>query len=78
MTPPSTTPTTVDLRAPGDLLAATPQLLGFRPTDSVLVIGHRAPTGTRIGAVLRADLPPPGDEPDLARRLRNPLAHDAV
>jgi hypothetical protein len=48
----------VNLKEPGQLLAATPQLLGFRPAESVVLIGHAAPRGNRIGLVLRGDLPP--------------------
>ncbi len=53
----ATGPTPVSLRDPAQLLAALPCVLGFRPADSVVLIGHRPP-GTRMGLVLRADLPP--------------------
>lgn len=77
MTTPSTAGTVkVDLRNPGQLLAAIPHLLGFRPADSVLVIGHRGETGNRIGNVLRADLPNPDEDVALAVRLRTPLLYD--
>lgn len=67
MTTPSTAGTVkVDLRNPGQLLAAIPHLLGFRPADSVLVIGHRGGTGNRIGNVLRAICRTP------TRRSRSP------
>lgn len=66
----------VDLRNPGQLLAAIPHLLGFRPSESVLVIGHRGANGDRIGNVLRADLPPPGEDAALAVRLRTPMLYD--
>ena len=49
--------TPVSLRDPAQLLAALPCVLGFRPENSVVLIGHRPP-GTRMGLVLRADLPP--------------------
>ncbi|EID55655.1 DUF4192 domain-containing protein [Saccharomonospora xinjiangensis] len=68
----------VDLRDPGDLLAATPHLLGFEPSDSVLLVGHRGTEGTRIGNIVRADLPPPGSETALARQLLGPLARESV
>jgi hypothetical protein len=48
----------VNLRDPAQLLAALPYLLGFRPENSVVLLGHRPPNGNRIGLVLRADLPP--------------------
>lgn len=74
-TSPSATDT-VDLRTPGQLLAALPHLLGFHPAGSVLVLGHQSPDGNRIGNVLRADLPPPGNAQDLALQLCTPLAGD--
>ncbi|MEU6646799.1 DUF4192 domain-containing protein [Saccharomonospora sp. NPDC046836] len=73
-TSPTTGATTVDLRAPGQLLAATPHLLGFHPSDSVLVITHTGQAGNQIGHLLRADLPAPGDEFDLALLMRMPVA----
>jgi hypothetical protein len=45
------------LRNPADLLASLPYLLGFRPSESLVLLGHRTP-GTTLGLVLRADLPP--------------------
>lgn len=45
------------LTDPAQLIAALPYLLGFTPADSVVLLGHRPP-GTRIGLILRADLPP--------------------
>ncbi|MCU1680711.1 MAG: hypothetical protein JWQ81_1450 [Amycolatopsis sp.] len=50
--------TRINLRDPGQLLAAIPYVVGFRPADSVLLIGHRPPRGTLIGLVVRGDLPP--------------------
>ncbi len=41
---------------PGEVVAALPGLLGFRPHESVVVIALRA--GGRIGLTARADLPP--------------------
>ncbi|WP_326569701.1 DUF4192 domain-containing protein [Amycolatopsis rhabdoformis] len=62
-TPPGTARTL--LTDPAQLIAALPYLLGFTPADSVVLLGHRPP-GTRIGLILRADLPP-----------RDLLAHQA-
>ena len=59
----------VSLRDPAQLLAALPCVLGFRPENSVVLIGHRPP-GTRIGLVLRADLP----SKSLRRRQADALA----
>ena len=54
-------PTTVlRLREPGDLVAAVPHLVGFVPTDSlVLAALHDVDGRPRLGAVVRVDLPPP-------------------
>ncbi|WP_197322031.1 DUF4192 domain-containing protein [Saccharomonospora sp. NB11] len=84
MTPSSTTDSQtadrapIDLRDPGELLAATPHLLGFDPAESLVLVGHRGRTGVRIGNIVRADLPSPGDETALARHLLGPLTHDSV
>ncbi|MBB1153709.1 MULTISPECIES: DUF4192 domain-containing protein [Amycolatopsis] len=45
------------LSNPADLIASLPYLLGFRPEESLVLLGHRVP-GTTIGLMLRADLPP--------------------
>ncbi|MEU8637374.1 DUF4192 domain-containing protein [Amycolatopsis sp. NPDC048633] len=59
----------VDLRSPAQLLAALPYLIGFRPANSVVLLGHRAPAGNRLGLVLRGDLPPRADRAHQARAL---------
>jgi hypothetical protein len=48
------------LRTPADVLAAVPYLLGFHPTDSLVVLGLRA---ARLVFSVRGDLPPPGTPP---------------
>ncbi|MBK1788348.1 DUF4192 domain-containing protein [Prauserella cavernicola] len=74
MTTSSTTGvTSVDLRTPGQLLAALPHLVGFLPVDSLVAVVHNGASANRVGCVLRADLPPPGAELELAHRLRTPL-----
>ncbi|MFC5951756.1 DUF4192 domain-containing protein [Pseudonocardia lutea] len=50
------------------LLAAVPVLIGFRPRDSLVLIGTGGPRGRRVGLTLRVDLPPP-DEPELVAAL---------
>jgi hypothetical protein len=60
----------INLRDPGQLIAATPYLIGFRPADSVLLIGHSPPRGTLVGLVVRGDLPP--------AHLRVPQAENLV
>ncbi|RSD22779.1 DUF4192 domain-containing protein [Amycolatopsis eburnea] len=64
----------VDLRDPALLLAALPYLIGFRPAKSVVLLGHRAPDGDRVGLVLRADIPRREDRTRQARALAPRLA----
>lgn len=64
----------VDLRSPAQLLAALPYLIGFRPGKSVVLLGHRAPAGNRLGLVLRGDLPRREDRARQARVLAPKLA----
>ncbi|HEX6075419.1 MAG TPA: DUF4192 family protein, partial [Micromonosporaceae bacterium] len=46
------------LRSASDLLAAVPYLIGFHPSDSLVLVGF----GDRMVRFLaRADLPEPGD-----------------
>ncbi|WP_329049813.1 DUF4192 domain-containing protein [Amycolatopsis sp. NBC_01488] len=61
----------VDLRSPAQLLAALPYLIGFRPANSVVLLGHR---GHRLGLVLRGDLPRPEDRARQALALPPRLA----
>lgn len=50
------------LHDPGELVAAVPHLLGFRPVASlVLVAVHGTGRRRRLGVLARADLPAPGD-----------------
>ncbi|MCL2581263.1 MAG: DUF4192 domain-containing protein [Streptosporangiales bacterium] len=57
----------VRVSGPASLLALVPHLLGFQPTDSVVVIGTAPPTG-QIRLTLRYDLPDPPDE-EIAREI---------
>jgi hypothetical protein len=60
------------LRDPVDLLAAVPFLLGYHPSDSVVVVGvHRQAHLLSV----RYDLPPPGADPDeyLGTRIADPV-----
>src|SRR5262245_25458318 len=50
-----TDPSLLTLRGPADLVAAVPLLLGFHPTDSIVVVSLCGPR-RRIGLTLRADL----------------------
>jgi hypothetical protein len=47
------------LRKPGELIAAIPTLLGFRPTDSVILVTFTGDTHRLLAAVLRSDIPGP-------------------
>ena len=49
----------VRISDPGEVAAALPHLLGFRPEESVVVVGLGGPSGGRVGLTVRADLPPP-------------------
>ncbi|MFF0494383.1 DUF4192 domain-containing protein [Nocardia sp. NPDC004068] len=57
---------------PGELLAAIPALLGFYPTDSLVLVMLKPsddPSRLQVGAVARHDLPVPGNPlRDLARQ----------
>lgn len=59
------------LRDPGDLIAAVPHLLGFHPSDSVVLLVVR---DHDVTMTLRMDLPPPGVRHRVAARLIEPLA----
>lgn len=52
-------PATVSLSDPGDLIAATPVLLGFVPRSSLVAMALGGASGRRLGLTLRIDLPPP-------------------
>jgi Domain of unknown function (DUF4192) len=52
-------PATVSLSNPGDLIAATPVLLGFVPRSSLVAMSLGGASGRRLGLTLRIDLPPP-------------------
>jgi hypothetical protein len=50
-------PFTVRLSEPGDIAAALPHLLGFRPRESLVAVSLRGSTGRRLGLTARVDLP---------------------
>jgi hypothetical protein len=54
------------LRSPADLLAAVPYLLGFHPTNSVVLLAQR---GKRVIFQARTDAPEPGEIDQLAGYL---------
>jgi len=66
-TPPETRPT-LRLRGSTDMLDAVPHLLGFVPTDSLVVVGVVGPR-SRVGPALRLDLGNPREDRELARHV---------
>ncbi|TCB92741.1 DUF4192 domain-containing protein [Micromonospora zingiberis] len=54
------------VRSPADLIAAVPYLLGFHPTDSVVVV---AMSGSRVVFAARGDLPGDVDHGEAARHI---------
>jgi hypothetical protein len=65
----------LSLRAPADVLAAIPYLLGFVPADSVVVLGLKA---KKITFQVRVDLPAPGDVREFARSVAPIVARQRV
>jgi len=66
----------VRMSDPGEIAAALPQLLGFRPRESVVLVGLSAPDGGRLGLTVRADIPPPEHAAALARTLARSIGTD--
>jgi hypothetical protein len=66
----------VRISDPGEVAAALPHLLGFRPEESVVVVGLGGPSGGRVGLTVRADLPPPQHAVPLASALARGIATD--
>ena len=52
-------PYKVSLTDPGEIAAALPVLLGFRPRESVVLVSLTGPRGVRVGLTVRGDIPPP-------------------
>ncbi|MBV8933234.1 MAG: DUF4192 domain-containing protein [Kutzneria sp.] len=63
----------VRLRDLGELVAGVPALLGFHPAESLVAIALGGRARSRIGLVLRADLPPPERHRELVRQLLTPV-----
>jgi hypothetical protein len=61
--------TSVRISDPGEIAAALPQLLGFRPRESVVMIGLTGPAGRRVGLCARVDIPPAEHAAVVARAL---------
>jgi hypothetical protein len=69
-------PYRVRISDPGEIAAGLPQLLGFRPVESVVVISLRGPSGRRVGLTVRADIPPAEHAGALARALTRSIRTD--
>ncbi|MET0135836.1 MAG: DUF4192 domain-containing protein [Kibdelosporangium sp.] len=65
--------TRIKLRDPGDLIAAVPYLLGFRPEESLVLAAHTGPSGEDVQLCVRADLPDPANYGTLAEQLKLPV-----
>lgn len=52
--------TTIRLRGPADIISVLPYHLGYRPTDSLVLV---CISGGQFGLVARSDLPPPTVDP---------------
>jgi hypothetical protein len=73
-TPPENTePTEVRITDSGALIATLPYLLGFRPADSIVVVGLSSGERAVVTGVLRADLPDPAVAKLAAAALVLPL-----
>ncbi|NIH79419.1 DUF4192 domain-containing protein [Amycolatopsis viridis] len=59
----------VRISDPGELVAAVPHLLSFRPGPSVILLNHSRGRERRIIPVIRADLPGEPHERDVVREL---------
>jgi uncharacterized protein DUF4192 len=69
--PPSPAGGRYDVRIsdPGEVAAALPHLLGFRPRESVVLLALGGTSGSRVGVTVRADIPSPAGRPEVARDL---------
>lgn len=62
-------PYPVSLADPGEIAAGLPMLLGFRPRESVVLVGLTGPRGVRVGLTVRGDIPPPEHGATMAGEL---------
>jgi hypothetical protein len=69
-------PIGVRIRDTGEIAAALPHLLGFRPQESVVLLGLGGESGRRVGLTVRADIPPPEHNRSLATVLSRSLCTD--
>ncbi len=68
-------PTVIKLRTPPDIVAAMPVLIGFHPSESLVLMCMHGPR-KRAGLTMRVDLPHPNDHPRLAAEMAARCAHE--
>ena len=69
-------PPVVRLADPGDLAAGLPQLLGYRPQESVVLLALGGASGRRVGLTVRVDVPPAEHAREVAALLARSMATD--
>ena len=62
----------------GELIAATPHLLGFHPVESLVVISLTTDTPATVNRILRVDLPKPSDRASVAAELTRVVARQSL
>ncbi|MBP2330956.1 hypothetical protein JOF56_011341 [Kibdelosporangium banguiense] len=65
--------THIKLRDAGELIAAVPHLLGFRPANSLVIAAHTGGNRSNVSLCLRADIPTPDLYWSLAEQLQVPV-----
>lgn len=65
----------IQLTTPADIAAVAPLLIGFVPSESILLLSLREPRG-RLGRTMRYDLPPPEADEALADEIVRRLLVD--
>jgi Domain of unknown function (DUF4192) len=66
----------VRLSRTAEIAAALPQLLGFRPRESVVLIALAEAGGGRVGLTVRVDIPPEESAQEVARLLAEKVCTD--
>jgi hypothetical protein len=70
--------TGISLREPAQVIASLPPLLGFRPANSLIVLGLGGADGSQVRPAVRLDLPAPEHEPDVVQTLMHVFAENPV
>jgi uncharacterized protein DUF4192 len=73
---PDRQPYTVRISEPGEIAAGLPQLLGFRPVESVVLVSLSGASGRRVGLTVRADIPADEHAPALAGWITQSIGTD--